>query len=63
MWTKGTRDTSTFGVPMVWRESKDRCTDCYFCLGNIQLYDKKDKCKMGYTSLPSATSPLLSLHV
>jgi len=60
MWTKGTRDKFTFGVSMVWRESKDPCTDCYFCLVNIQLYNKKDKCKMDYTSLRSATGPLFS---
>ena len=37
MWTKGTREKLTFGVIMVWRESKDHCTDCYFCLANMGL--------------------------
>ena len=54
MWTKGTRDKLTFGVPMVWRKSNDHCTNCYFCLvkySTIQLYNKKDKCKMDYTTI------------
>jgi len=55
MWTKGTRDKLTSGKPMVWRESKDHCTDFCFCLVNTKLYNKKDKYKMEYPSLPSAT--------
>ena len=32
IWAKGTHEKLAFGIPMVWREQKDHCTDCYFCL-------------------------------
>ena len=60
---QGNMDKLAFSIPMVWRGSKDRCSDCYSCLVNTQLYIKKDKRKMEYPSLPRTTRQLLSLHV
>ena len=58
MWTKGTLDKLPFGVPMVWRKLKDHCTVCYFYLLKISGYNKKNKWKMEYPSLPSAIRPV-----
>ncbi|UYV78586.1 hypothetical protein LAZ67_16002075 [Cordylochernes scorpioides] len=30
-WTNGKRRSLKFGVPMIWRESRDHTNDCYFC--------------------------------
>lgn len=58
MWTKGTRDKLAFGIPMIWREPRSHCTDCYFCLVKTSGYNKKNKCKIEYPSLPSAIRPV-----
>ena len=56
MWTKGTREKLAFGIPMVWREQKDHCTDCSFCL--VKTFNKKNKSKIEYLNLPSAVRPM-----
>lgn len=43
MWTKGTRDKLAFVIPMLWREQKHHCTDCYFCLVKTSRFNKKKK--------------------
>jgi len=60
---QGNMDKLAFNIPMVWREPKDHWSDCYSCLVNTQAYNKKDKCKMEYPSLPSAAHLLLSSHL
>ena len=52
--TKGTREKLAFGIPMVWREQKDHCTDCYFSLVKTSGFNKKNKSKIEYPNLPSA---------
>lgn len=58
MWTKGTRGKLPFGIPMIWREPKDHLSDCYFCIVKTSGYNKKNKCKIQYPSLPSAIRPV-----
>lgn len=58
MWTKGTRDKFPFGIPMIWREPRDHSSDCYFCIVKTSGYNKKNKCKIEYPSLPSAIRPV-----
>lgn len=58
MWTKGTREKLSFGIPMVWREQKDHSTDCYFCLVKTSGFNKKNKSKIEYPNLPSAIRPM-----
>ena len=43
---------------MIWREPRDHCTDCYFCLGKTSGYNKKNKYKIEYPNLPSAIRPV-----
>ena len=58
MWTKGTRDKLAFVIPMLWREQKHHCTDCYFCLVKTSRFNKKKKSKIEYPNLPSAIRPV-----
>lgn len=58
MWTKGTRKKLPFGIPMVWREPKDHLSDCYFCIVKTSGFNKKNKHKIEYPSLPSAIRPV-----
>ena len=51
--TKGTREKLAFGIPMVWREQKDHCRDCYFSLVKTSGFNKKNKSKIEYPNLPS----------
>ena len=43
---QGNMDKLAISIPRVVARVKDRCSDCYSCLVNTQLYIKKDKCKM-----------------
>ena len=58
MWTKGTLDKLAFVIPMLWREQKHHCTDCYFCLVKTSRFNKKKKSKIEYPNLPSAIRPV-----
>ena len=58
IWTKGTRDKMLFGIPIVWRESRDHSEDCYFCTVKTSGYNKNNKYNIGYPSLPSAVGPV-----
>ena len=35
-WSKGKMKSLPFGIPMIWRESQDHLTDCYFCMVDTQ---------------------------
>jgi len=47
-----------FAVPVVWRETKDRLFDCYFCSTNITGITSKSKHIVKYPDLPSAMRPV-----
>jgi hypothetical protein len=57
-WTIGKRKSLKFGVPMVWREPKNHCDDCYFCLVNIKGINRKNKQNWKYPDLNSARRPV-----
>ena len=57
-WSQGKNAKLQFGVPMVWRESKNHVHDCYFCLVNVKGYNKKNKHCLKYPSIPSAIRPV-----
>ena len=57
-WTKGKRKGLPFGVSMVWRESQDHVTNCYFCMVNTKDVGKKNRHKISYPSIPSAIRPV-----
>ena len=52
MWTKGTRENMPFGIPMVWREQKYHCTDCYFCSVKTSGFNKKNKSEIECPNVP-----------
>jgi hypothetical protein len=47
-----------FASPMVWRESTDHVSDCYFCLTSITCVTAKYKQTIQYPNLSSAMRPL-----
>ena len=47
-----------FAVPMVWRESQDHLSDCYFCITQMKEISSKSKSTVKYPNLPSAMRPV-----
>ena len=43
---------------MIWREAKDHCQDCYFCLTKTKGFSFKQRDKLTYPSLDSASTPV-----
>jgi len=56
-WAKGSR-CMPFAIPMVWRQSTDYDSDCYFCLTSISGVTTKSKRAVQYPNLPSAMRPV-----
>lgn len=57
-WTKGTKTSLKFGIPMVWREPRDHASDCYFCAINTTGINRKNRHSLQYPDLPSARRPV-----
>ncbi|GAB1601930.1 hypothetical protein Ahia01_000471600 [Argonauta hians] len=57
-WSKGTRNSMKFGVPMIWKRPSNHTTDCYFCAVKIIGINQKNRRTMEYPNLPSATRPI-----
>jgi hypothetical protein len=57
-WKNRTGGGPTFGVPMVWREPQNHCTDCYFFSVDISGLDSKSKRAIVYPNLPLAIRPV-----
>ena len=47
-----------FGVPMIWRESSNHTTDCYFCLANITGFSYKARASVKYPDVQSVSKPV-----
>ena len=61
-WTKGTRKSLNFGIPMVWREPLDHVTDCYFCAVDTTGINRKNRSSLKYPDLESARRPVSHCH-
>lgn len=57
-WTKGSKTSLKFGIPMVWREPSDHESDCYFCAINTTGINRKNRSNLQYPDLPSARRPV-----
>eukprot|EP00795_Rhopilema_esculentum_P009944 gene9944-18557_t len=57
-WTKGTRSSLSFGIPMVWREPSNHATDCYFCAIDATGINRKNWSSLRYPNLESARRPV-----
>lgn len=58
-WSHGLVDRMPFGIPMIWRETTNHTTDCYFCMTNVIGFNRKTKHKIEYPNLPSAIRPVM----
>ncbi len=57
-WTKGTRKSMRFAIPMVLREPKNHVDDCYFCALNLKGINRKNRQTLAYHNLASAIRPV-----
>ncbi|KAG8225104.1 hypothetical protein J437_LFUL004024 [Ladona fulva] len=57
-WLKGEHRGMPFAGPMVWCETKDRFSDCYFCLTNIAGRSSKTRRKIKYPNTSSVNLPV-----
>ena len=56
-WTNGKKSLN-FEIPMVWRESTNHVTDCYFCAVDVTGINRKDWGSLKYIDLQSARRPV-----
>ena len=56
-WVNGSRQM-LFAVLIVWKETKDHSSNCYFCLTNIMGITSKPEHTVKYPDLPSAMRPV-----
>jgi hypothetical protein len=43
---------------MIWRESSNHTTDCYFCLTNVTGFSYKTRASVKYPAVPSVSKPI-----
>ena len=53
-WTNGKRSLN-FGIPMVWRDSTNHVTDCYFCAVDVTVINRKTRA--------ASNIPIFNQHV
>jgi hypothetical protein len=58
-WSKEKKEAFRFGVPVIWREPKNRSDDCYFCCCDVEGYNSKNKKVILYPNLPLALRPVV----
>ena len=52
-WINGKRNSLSFGIPVVWRESKNHLDDFYFFPVKVSQFNSKTKFMIYYPNLPS----------
>jgi len=57
-WTKKSRKSLRFAIPMVWREPKDPCKNCYFCVVKTKGINRKNRNSVTYPNIDSAMRPI-----
>jgi len=57
-WTNKSRKSLRFAIPMVWREPKDHCNDCYFCAVKTEGINRKNSNSLTYPDVDSAIRPV-----
>jgi len=57
-WTNKSRKSLRFAIPMVWRESKDPCNNCYFCVVKTKDITWKNRNSLTYPNINSAIRPV-----
>ena len=53
-WTKKVKKPLRFGIPVVWREPKNRFDNCYFCTVSAKRINRKYRNLLVYPNLESA---------
>ena len=56
---KKSRKNLGFVTPMMCREPKDHCNDCYFCAVKTKGINRKNRISLTYPNLDSAIRPVL----
>ena len=56
-WTNGKRSVN-FGISIVWKESTNYVTDCYFCVVDVTGINRKNRDSLKYPDLQSARRPV-----
>ena len=57
-WTKKVRKSLRFGIPMVWREPKNRLDNCYLCAVSTKGIKRKNRNSLVHLNLESAIGPI-----
>jgi len=57
-WSYGKDEHFPFAITMIWREQIDYAADCYFCMVNVEDFNKKHKHLLQYPNFNSALRPV-----
>lgn len=57
-WSNGEKIYFNFSIPVLWRESTNHQTDCYFCLTKVAGFNMKNRKNIIYANVPSVSKPV-----
>lgn len=58
LWWNGSRESLSFGIPMIWSKQRNHDDDCYFCGTKVFGFSAKNKHKIVYPNCSSAVKPI-----
>jgi hypothetical protein len=58
-WSKGKKKEFRFGVPVIWREPKNRSDICCICFCDVKGHNCKNKKVILYPNLPLVLRPVV----